>query len=180
MIDGTNAPTTPETPAKRTIRRRITFEDATAIAEHVARGLTETDSVWLVLNRRPEIWFNWKKRVGNARKCNELFARMRSNRVNNLVENIEVAAVVDKAKAANVRHDWRAAQFLAGVVDPNFRVNKDSANVTTNNTVVVASVGGEDALRKLVEQYAKAALPAPASQSVIDCPVIESPATDKA
>ena len=73
--------------------------------------------------------------------------------MNNLVAEIETAASGGTDKCGRpVRHDWRAAQMLAGLHDDRFRAQRETTT-TTNNTKIIALAGGEDQLRKLVGMW---------------------------
>jgi hypothetical protein len=105
-------------------------------------------------------WFNYKSKPAKNRKIADMFARTNAARMINLVGEIETAAGGGTDKCGRtVRHDWRAAQMLAGLHDDRFRNAPSQTTTTTHNTQVLIGVGGEAALLKLVDIYARQALP---------------------
>ena len=164
------------TPAPHTrIKRRITMDDARHIAEIVAKGHNETKAVLLLGKFKPVAWFNWKSKGKRTAQINELFARTEVLRTDRLVGEIEKAAT----GSSGIRHDWRAAQFLAGVVDPKFSTAPQASQVQVTVSV------DESKLRRIADIYARtltdaatpAALPAPGPRpgAVIDCQALAVP-----
>lgn len=162
------------------------MDDARHIAEIVAKGHNETKAVLLLGKFKPQAWFNWKTKQNRAGKISEMFARTEALRTDRLVCEIEKAAT----GTSGIRHDWRAAQFLAGVVDPKF-------STTPQGSQAQVTVSLDDAkLRRIADIYrltqqamlADAATPAeltappppgPApTDAVIDCHVIIQPGPD--
>ncbi len=175
MVEDLNPPQ--NSTQKPAIKPRITLADAEFIASQMARGLTETSAVYRHGNMTPNQWFKWKTRAKNSGKFEHIVERMKSTRLNLLVDNIEDAAT---GRREGVRHDWRAAQFLAGVIEPNFRPQTNGPNVTINNqTAVVGSVGGQDALAKLVAQVCgQIGAPAVGQASTVTSAPAEQPAIE--
>ena len=150
-------------------KRRINMQIAEAICRQVARGLSESHAVCVVGQCTPQQWFNWKGRGKRSAKVAELITRLTAHRVDRMAGEIERAAT----GSDGIRHDWRAAQFLAGVVDQRFALQRD-AQTTVNQSVMSIHVGGLDALRRLVEscapaprQLTDAASPGPTEQPAI-------------
>lgn len=84
--------------------------------------------------------------------------------MDNLIEAIETAAIPDKAAQARVRFDWRAAQMLGGLHDARMRQGGVESNATTNQTVIIGQIGGDDALKRILDTvYA-----APKSKEIVD------------
>jgi hypothetical protein len=123
-------------PPPKRLSRRITEQDAQFIAKQVARGLTETHAVQILDKFTVKRWWAWKGKLGRAGKMSALFSRLTALRMDNLVENIEDAAT---GRRNGVRHDWRAAQFLASVVDERFRSNKPDTNVNVQVALLDSS-----------------------------------------
>ena len=143
-------------------RRAIDDDDAQFIADRVAEGMTELDAVNLLDKFSYNVWMHWKARPRNSRKASHLFARTRAARQHNLIESISIVGDINRIRPNGVRHDWRAAQMLAGLHDDRFRAQRDSQ--TTTNTQVLMLAGGEDQLRKLVGMWTGEAKQLPASQ----------------
>lgn len=152
------APVVDTSPIKRRPSRRIQPEDEDFIAESCARGLTEASAVALLNKFTINVWAHHKARGRNSRRISHLFARTSAARQNNLIAQISDVADIDRAKTRGVRHDWRAAQMLAGLHDDRFRSQQNSTQInnTTHNQLVIAS-GGEDGLKKLISQFAACA-----------------------
>lgn len=145
-------------------RRAIDDDDAQFIADRVAEGMTELDAVNLLNKFTYNVWNHWKAKPRQSRKVQHLFARTRAARQHNLIESISIVGDISRTRPPGVRHDWRAAQMLAGLNDERFRSAQRDAATTTNNTQVVIAAGGQDQLRKLVDIYARQALPPAAQQ----------------
>ena len=150
--------------------RRITMDDANWIADQVARGLSESHAVALLNKFSANQWFSWKSKGKRAGKIANILTRTIAGRMSNLMDSIECAAIPDRAKAAGVRFDWRAAQFAGGLHDENWR-NTPQAGTTTNNVLAIGGDAGQVA--KLIAMFAgqvrgqiagqeQASLPAPA------------------
>ena len=166
-------------PIRRT--RRISMIDAEAIAKLCAKGHSEAHAVAILNKFTYQAWMHWKARCNRAGKVGHLFTRTLASRVDNLVEQIAVVSDIDRAKAAGVRHDWRAAQFLAGVVDPKFSTSPQASQLQVTVSV------DESKLRRIADIYARTltdaatpgALPAPAPGAqpgtAIDCPALVEP-----
>ena len=148
--------------------------EAEAIAKLCAKGHSEAHAVAILNKFTYQAWMHWKSRGKRAGRLGNLFTRTLASRVDNLVEQIAIVSDIDRAKAAGVRHDWRAAQFLAGVVDPKFSTAPQAGQLQVTVSV------DESKLRRIADIYARTqvatltdaatpgALPAPA-QDVIDC-----------
>jgi len=87
--------------------------------------------------------------------------------MDNLVSNIEDAAT---GRREGVRHDWRAAQMLASIVDERFRANKQSDNADVAKAMLLTA----DTMGKIAEQMMKERQSR--SQAVVECPVVETKA----
>ena len=131
--------------------RRIEESDIQFIADCVAKGLTETNAVALLDKFTYSAWNCYKAKGKRPQKVAKLFARTIAARQNNLIENIADVADIDRAKTRGVRHDWRAAQMLAGLHDDRFKAQRDASTTTTNNTAVVIGAGGEQAVLKMLD-----------------------------
>ena len=179
-MDTVLSPNTPQIEsqtAKPAIKRRsraIQDEDVQFIADQVARGLTETHAVDLLGKFNYRKWVHYKEKPARSRKVADLIKRMMAGRMSNLVGEIETAASGGTDKCGRpVRHDWRAAQMLAGLHDDRFRSQRDTTSTTTNTTQVVMLAGGEDQLRKLVGMWSNEAklLPAGEEQAKLPEPI---------
>ena len=120
--------------------RKLVIQDAEFVALQCSRGLTETDACHL-RGIKPELWFRFKNRVKMLPKINKLFARALGSRKHNLLGEMEKAA----CGTGGVRHDWRAAQALAGIVDPRLGGQQQPAQPTTSVSI------DEPALRRIAE-----------------------------
>ena len=163
------ATATPATQVPKSRNARITLDDAELVAAQVARGLSESAACWKVGKFSPKQWYEWKSRGKRGPKVANIIARVAAARVSNMAGEIEKAAT----GTAGVRHDWRAAQVLAGLVAPEFRPDRGEKPAVSNTLAIFS--GGEAGLRKMIEAIAGApALPArPAVPAVVDCPVAD-------
>ena len=97
-------------------RRRITPADAESIAKllTVCR-MTETEAC-AHLGIKVQNWFNWKLVQNNARRNNEVLARVRAAHIQSCIENIQDGSV---GAGNHKRADWRASDRLLGIMDPS-------------------------------------------------------------
>ena len=119
-------------PAPKRCRHRITMTDAEGVARLCAKGHSELHAVAILNKFTYPAWIAFKNRGKRRANVSELFTRTLASRVDNLIEQIATVSDIDRAKAAGVRHDWRAAQFLAGVVDAKFSTSPQSAQIQVN------------------------------------------------
>ena len=87
--------------------RRISWQDAEAIAQQVAKRLTESEAA-LNIGIDPKRWFRFKQRVLDQDKYDILLTRMRAAQIKAHIENIESF----EAK------DWRASDRLLQIKCP--------------------------------------------------------------
>jgi hypothetical protein len=169
-----------------TIRRKITTQDMQDMAKLMAKRITETGAC-LMLGLRPESWFNFKARVKNTKKFEDILVRVRESKLSGIIDNIEAAGdpydVVTKTGQVYQRPgDWRAKAWLAErVLAPERLGQQVVAGSTTTNTVIVGQLGGGEALAKLVSMYctnAKALNP-PTDKPAVDCPALPEPEQPK-
>jgi len=104
-------------PTRTRTGSRITARTVAEIARICALSHSESEACRL-LNIRPQSWFSWKSRHKRSEKFGALLEKFRAGRIHDLIKQIEAAANVDKAKAAGVRFDWRAAAYLLAIIDP--------------------------------------------------------------
>jgi hypothetical protein len=145
-------------------RRRIRETDAEEIAKITARGLNESEACALLGIKR-ETWYAWKG--DHADKYSHIFTRIRGNRIDNLLKEVETAAAGDPARG--IRHDWRAADRLLAISAPD-RFSQRQETGTVNNTAIVVAAGGEEGLRKLVDLFSKQAAQATAAPAALPQP----------
>ncbi|MDE2097587.1 MAG: hypothetical protein KGL39_10100 [Patescibacteria group bacterium] len=125
-------------PKLPTIRRKITIEDVEAIAEMMAKRITETGAC-LILGIKPESWFHFKQRAKNENKFAQLLTRAREAQLNSHLENIESFQV----------KDWRASHALLQLKAPD-RFCQQQSPQSVNQTVINI---GESAIRAILDKY---------------------------
>ena len=117
--------------------------------------MTEKEAI-AKLNRGINVanWYNWKDR--NKDKYSEVLTRIRANKLESLLEQVD--------KAANgrdgIRHDWRAAQWMLTVHAPE-RFSDKSRQAEQPVSVAIS----------IAPELARLAFP------VVDCP--SEPVRDK-
>jgi hypothetical protein len=168
-------------PTRTRAGSRITPRTVAEIARICALSHSEAGACRL-LNIRPQSWFSWKSRHKRSEKFGALLDKFRAGRIHDLITQIETAGDVDKAKAAGVRFDWRAAAYLLALIDPQrFSTSRNvsvQVNAPQQNSMMVA-YGGEENLRKLIAMWggkakqAQVEPPAPPA-AVVDCPPVQS------
>ncbi|HEY5043696.1 MAG TPA: hypothetical protein VIK53_17115 [Verrucomicrobiae bacterium] len=135
--------------------RRIDAATIAEIAQLCAKQLTESEACRL-LGINPKQWFRWKSRHKRAEKFAALLEEFRAGRIQDLIGRVEKSADGVGMK----QPDWRAAAYLLSVADAKRFATSGgvSVEVTANVSPIVAQLGGEDNLKKLVSHYADAAL----------------------
>ena len=158
-------------PAEKPARRRRAFDKTTLqeYAELAAKKFNDQE-ICSIMEWPYHSFQRWKSRQKNNAELANLLTRARTVQLRAHLENIEDA---ERGKNGH-RPDWRASAHLLAVKDASrFALNSQAGNVTTNQTAISITVGGDDQLRKLVAMFAsqakqlrqgeQAALP-PASQ----------------
>lgn len=143
--------------------RRITEGDAVEIARITSKGLNESEAC-AMLGFRRETWFTWKHE--NAVKYGNIFTRIRGQRIDGLLAQIDKAA----EGKDGVRHDWRAADRLLAITAPDrfaARAN-DQSPAPTINVAILPSLAAQ--VYAPLPSPATAALPEPSG------PAMPSPA----
>jgi hypothetical protein len=154
-------------PARTGAKRRIDAATIAEIAQLCAKQLTESESCRL-LGLNPRQWLNWKHKHKRVEKFSALLEEFRAGRIKDLIARVEKSADGEGMK----QPDWRAAAFLLSVADSKRFATSGgvSVEVTANVTPIVAQLGGEEKLRKLVEMFAiqaSAEIPPPAKPKQI-------------
>ena len=167
-------------PTRTRTGSRITARTVAEIARICALSHSESEACRL-LNIRPQSWFSWKSRHKRSEKFGALLEKFRAGRIHDLIKQIEAAANVDKAKAAGVRFDWRAAAYLLAIIDPQRFSTARNVSVEINaphQSSIAVACGGIEDLRKLVALYGgqpRAQVKPPAlPAAVVDCPPVKS------
>ena len=166
-------------PTRTRTGSRITARTVAEIARICALSHSESEACRL-LNLRPQSWFSWKSRHKRSEKFAALLEKFRAGRIHDLITQIETVADVDKAKAAGVRFDWRAAAYLLALIDPQrfstARKASDEVNAPHQSSIS-AAWGGIENLRKLIAMYSeqsRAQVEPPARPAaVVDCPAVK-------
>ena len=142
---------------------RISIADAESIAKLVAKGHNKSEACALLGIIR-DSWFNWK--CINKSRCEDIFTRIKAEKVGRLLESVEVATVGgDDAKGRPIRADWRAGQWLLSVAAPErFSTKQD---VQSQAPVVNVQV---------ITELSKLVFPDSSSAATIDCPPLETKA----
>ena len=116
--------------------RKILPSDAEAIAELTAQGLNESESC-AMLGIKRESWFNWKSI--NASQYDDIFTRIRGNRIKSLISEVQAAAHGDADRG--IRHDWRAADRLLAISAPErFAKQPETTQQPTVNVLVTSEL----------------------------------------
>ncbi len=119
-----------------TIRRKITSKDIQEIATLMSKRISETGAV-LMLQIRPQSWFNWKSKEKNKRKFEELFTRIREKKLNSIIEAIDESGEsreinLPNGKTYTKNGDWRAKAWIAErVLAPERFSDRQQAESTT-------------------------------------------------
>ena len=144
--------------------RNITPSDADEIARITATGLNESEAC-AMLGLRREAWFAWKCR--NSVKYSDIFTRIRGQRLDNLLKQIDKAATGKDG----IRHDWRAADRLLAITAPE-RFSQRAEASQQPATVNVAIIS--DLAAKIYAQPAIAGPSKPARTLPDASPCIEA------
>lgn len=115
---------------------RLTTTQAEEIYTLTTKGLNESEAC-AILGIDRQRWFNWKSI--NKSRCEDIFTRIRGNRLQNLIGQIEAAAEGDATRG--IRHDWRAADRLLAISAPErFAKSAESATATPQQALAVEVV----------------------------------------
>ncbi len=112
-----SVPNATKTKLPVTIIRRITLNDAEAIAKLVAKRITEQGAC-LMLGIKPQTWFQWKTRHKNSSIFEQLVIRIRETKLNACIEAIDECGdsheiTTNKGTTFTKPGDWRAKAWLA-------------------------------------------------------------------
>jgi hypothetical protein len=118
-----------------------------------AKGYNESNAVILLDKFTVQAWFDFKYRGNRGPGINEMIVRAKQQRADRFISEIEKAATGTQG----VRHDWRAAQVLAGIADPVFDPRPAPASALAQNSQTIVLCGGEAALRTMMESAAASA-----------------------
>lgn len=100
------------TPARAMPRRKIDASVIAAMAQAVAKMLTESEAARLC-GLEPRHWFEWKSRAHRAKKFADMLEAVRANRIEALLDRIEKSA-----NGVGVKYpDFRAALALLKITD---------------------------------------------------------------
>ena len=166
-------------PTRTRAGSRITARTVAEIARICALYHSESEACRL-LNIRPQSWFSWKSRHKRSEKFAALLIKFRAGRIHDLITQIETVADVDKAKAAGVRFDWRAAAYLLALIDPQRFSTSRSVSVQVNAPQQTNFIAGDEVrMKQLISMFSKQAQiqpPAAPAQpaAVVDCPPVKS------
>jgi hypothetical protein len=125
---------------------RITAQDVEAIALYVARGLNETQAVLKHGLFRVQQWWNWKCKAKRTAKFAECVSRLKAQRIDANLREIEKAATGQ----SGVRHDWRAADRMLSIIAPEQFAPK--SDVVNNNVAVLVT---EDTLKGILDRVCR-------------------------
>ena len=106
-------------------RRKLTIQDAEAIARLVAtRKMTESEAA-IMLDIPTQQWQVWKCRGKHSANFESIITRTRANMIDGLVSKIEQAGddqeiTLPNGKIINKRGDWRAPAWLLEKTAPQF------------------------------------------------------------
>ena len=112
MIATESAPSHAEQQEKRRARR-IVWQDAVAIADMVAKRMTEAEACE-TLDINPRHWYRYKERAGKRPKIDALLTRMRARQIKAHIENMEDA---EHGRNGH-RIDWRPSLELLRIKAP--------------------------------------------------------------
>jgi len=85
-----------------------------AVCKLVAKGMTETQAS-AKLGIKDKAWWNWKSL--HKEKFNEAFTRLKAQRIDNLLANMQDHA--DGNPERNIRSDWRCSAALLAFTAPD-------------------------------------------------------------
>jgi len=154
--------TSPIAPSKR---RKITLRDVEEISKLMAKRITESGAC-LLLDIRPDTWFNWKSKQANESKFKEIFTRIREAKLNACLEAIDEAGekrtyVNKKGEVCEASGDWRAKAWMAERAYAPDRFSDRQQAPVTNNLIL-----GELETKRLLETIYGASKPTVECQPV--------------
>ena len=100
---------------KSTVSRRIKDSDVEEIARLVGTRFLNEKEACAMIGLKQDAWYQWKQRSkGNLTRYEQLINKLKSAKVNLLINRIEDASDPTKVKRA----DWRAASWLGERLKP--------------------------------------------------------------
>ena len=132
--------TSDNAPASIPKRRKLTFQDAEAIAKLVCKSkLTETEACH-ILDILPQQWFIFKQRKAVAPKFERLISRIRGFAIETAMQTIE-----DCGNGVGMKQpDWRAHAFRLSVIAPERfapqRAGNEAQTQSTASTAVLEAL----------------------------------------
>lgn len=149
---------------RKLCRRRISIQDVEAICEMVSMQLTETEAC-LNLNINPQVWRDWKRNHKHESTFSDALTRIRGTYIAGNLAQIRKAAT----GSDGVRHDWRAADRLNGILARDRYGNQDASAQVSVSVNVVAP----DRLKQLVEMLGDEKVRAAVGLPDMQCKAIE-------
>lgn len=105
------------TKSSKSVSRKLTEQDIEGVARLIAEKRFTMTEAAQVMEIKPRQLENWIWKGSNKQKFDELISRLKAARINNLIDSVSVA--VDGDPDRKIRADWRAAVWLAGLIDPS-------------------------------------------------------------
>lgn len=144
-------------------RRKITKQDLVAMAQLLAKRLTETGSC-MMLGIKPSTWFKWKLKPHNQARFENMLIHVRESQLAGHLNNIESFQI----------KDWRASEALLRLKDPQRFGQRTEHSGEIKHTVGLS----DDAMLRLIAMYnqnkqAVVGCPQSTVKEIIDCPVSE-------
>ena len=125
---------TPALTAPKRRARRITMQDAEAIAEQVAKRLTETEACYN-LGIVPKSWYCFKQKHGREQQFAALCTRMRAAKIQDCIDKVDKCGNGEGMK----QPDWRAKAFLLQVIAPErFNMSQNLQPQNQPSTTVIS------------------------------------------
>lgn len=133
-------------------KRRFDAQSLEEYATLAALRLTDQE-VCAKMGWKIRAFQRWKQKNKNHDAITALCIRARQAKLESHIKNIEEAS---RGEGCHARADWRASDRILEIMDrERFGRQTPGSGTTTNQTAIVMAVGGEDALRKIVDAACK-------------------------
>jgi hypothetical protein len=131
-------------PTRATLKRRglrLTLDDARAVAALCAKRASEAEAC-AVLGIPVSTWHHWKAKMRNSEQFREILDGIKGAKIEAHLANIESFSA----------KDWRASECYLEKTIPDRFSGKAAIVEITNNNSIVAQVGGEAAVKALLDR----------------------------
>ena len=179
MADTVETPPSSLPSIQRSKRRKLTLQDAEAIAKLVCESKVTEKEACEILDIVPQQWWIFKQRKNVTPQFERYISRIRGSAIEDAMSRIKACGDGIGMK----QPDWRAHAFRLSVIAPERFATNQGQNQQQPGSAALTAIGGEAGLLGLVAMYAGKAiadqaqvksLPEVRTEPAIDVPCVSS------